>query len=173
MTDKQLKTLREQLAKLDDAGLRKYAEEAHVDISGATTRDDVEALIEREAVRKAEAAAAAKSPRQPVKAGGRAKTGRRAMGEDLTDEHISAVQKVWAWWSRNVPQTAMSQGAWTLDRDARKEATDHGVPDGDYRVLGADWILTFAGGRFIEAIKASPETRADSYANVPGQDDKL
>jgi hypothetical protein len=173
LTDKQLKTLREELAKLDDTDLRKFAEDRKVDISATSSRADAEALIERDAVRKAEEAAAAKPVKKPVKAGGNAKTGRRAIGDELTDEQVTAVQGVWAWWCRDVPYAAQSAGWWEMDKAQRKSATDHGVPDGDYRVLGADWILTFRGGRFIEATKARPDTRADSYSDVPAQDAKL
>ncbi|WP_056292327.1 hypothetical protein [Afipia sp. Root123D2] len=173
MTNKQIEKLRAYLAKLDDDGLRKFAEDHQIDIAAATSREVAETMIERAAVKKAEEEAAAKPPRRPVNAGGNAKTGRRAIGNELTDDQIGAIQKVWAWFSRNVPFAAQSSGVWEIDKDKRKDAEDHGVPDGDYRVLGVDWILSFRGGRFIQASKARPDTRADSYANVPVQDAKL
>ncbi|UZE47917.1 hypothetical protein ONR75_24075 [Rhodopseudomonas sp. P2A-2r] len=173
MNDKQLKKLREELAALDPEALKKRATDLRIDISSATSREDIETLIERDAVAKAEEAAAAKPARQPVKSGGNAATGRRALGDDLTDDQIAAIQKVWAWYSRNTPFEAQSSGVWEIDKSGRKDAKDHGVLDGDYRVLGADWILAFRGGRFVSATRARPDTRADSYANVPVQDVKL
>lgn len=173
MTDEQIAALRATLAAMSDAELRKFAEGHSVDAGGATSRDEVEAAIETATVRRAEEAAKGKPPKQPVKSGGNAKRGQRAIGDPLTDEQVEAVQKVWIWWSRNIPLSAHSSGVWQIDADSRKDAKDHGVPNGDYRVIGADWIMSFRGGRFVEAVRAAADTRADSYATVPGPTAKL
>lgn len=173
ISDEQLAKLRYTFAAMSDAELRKAAEDIGVDVSAASSREEVEAALEVVAVRRAEEAAKAKPPKQPVKSGGNAKRGQRAIGDPLTDEQIEAVQKVWTWWSRNIPLSAHSSGVWQIEAGARKEAKDHGVPNGDYRVIGADWIMSFRGGRFVEAVRAAADTRADSYATVPGPTAKL
>ena len=173
LSDNELKKLRHDWAKMTDQELQKYADDHGVSLKAASSRDGAVDLLEKDAVRKAEAAAAQKPVKQPVKSGGNAKAGRRAMGDELNDEQIAAVQKVWAWWSRNMPFSAQSSGAWEIEKEKRKDGEDHGVPNGDYRVLGADWILTFHGGRFVSAARANIHTRSDSYANVPVQDAKL
>lgn len=173
MDDKAIAALRAELKGLDSHDLVERGKALGLDVIGASSRDDAEEMIEVEIVRRAEAAAREAAPKTPVKSGGNARTGKRAIGNDLDDAAIAAVQKVWAWWSRNISREAQSQGVWELPKDRRRDATDHKVPDGDYRVLGADWILSFRGGRFVQALRATQETRSDSYANVPGQAGKF
>ncbi len=170
LNDKKLEKLRSYLRRLDIEGLRKRATERAVDISADASRDQIEAAIEAEALKQAQEKAADKSPGNT---NDNANIGGFAAGDPLDDEQISSIQKIWALFSRNVPFAAHSQGVWEIEKDKRKDAVDHGVPDGDYRVLGADWILTFRGGRFVQATKGTAATRSDSYSNVPVQDAKL
>lgn len=168
--DKLKRLSRDDLAKLSDKDLQNYAKQHKITLAEGQSRDDAIAAIELHHEEADKAAAAAKSP---VRGGASGKSAKPADGAELTGEQIEAVQRVWADFSRNIPQPAMSSGTHQLTQDERKAAFDYGVPDGDYRVVGADWILTFERGRFVEASRGGPTTKADSYASVPATEHRV
>lgn len=90
----------------------------------------------------------------------------RASTEDLNSEQVGAVQKVWAQFARSIPFAAHSKGVHEVEPEKREDGEDHGVPDGNYRVVGADWLLTFEGGRFVGAANAV-NVKPEDYREVP------
>lgn len=148
---------KQDVAKLSDDDLKTYAAEHKIDLSSVKTREDAEAAVEShfEEVDKAEA----------EKASGKVKAAKR---EPLTEGDVAeVVQKVWAQFARAIPQPAISSGSYALTKEQRKVAEDLGMPDGDYRIIGADWILRFEKGRFVEAVRGGPNTDPESYVSVP------
>jgi hypothetical protein len=173
--EKEIEALRQRLKAMSDDEIKSYAVTQGVDISQAKSRADIEAAIEldQEAKMKAAAADAAKADEDRKKAS--RKKFRRGKGElgagpELNAEQIATVQKVWAGFAINIPYKAMSQGRFELDEDELQTAVDHEIPDGVYRVSGADWLLTFDQGRFVEAAKASPQTDPASSRSVPSSE---
>lgn len=146
--------LEAQLKAMSDQDLQKYADENKIDVSKAGSREAAEAVIVVAAEEKARAEfdAAADKPAD--------------RGPELDKVQAATVRNVWDNFSRNVPYGAQSSGYHDLPDDQRKDAPDHGIPNGRYRVLGADWIMIFEDGRFVEAEKATPTTNPDVYREV-------
>lgn len=164
---------RVELEAMNDNELRVLFGGYKLDPKDAQTRDDAIAAIElhEEEAAKGGAGTVAgvnslqKSPQSPAKP--KAKSKRSAGSAELTGEQIATVQKLWTRFSRDLPRAALSAGHHEIDKDQRKQAEDHGVPDGDYRVSGADWILTFEDGRLAGAKRGGPSADPASYATVP------
>ncbi|NUU41381.1 hypothetical protein [Tardiphaga robiniae] len=193
---------RVELEKMSDDDLLKYTIDKNIDLGPAKSRDDAIALIEKhdaasddpkppsadlsatakrpvragastKSKKKAEGGELSATAKRPVRAGASTKSKKKAEGGELSDDQIEAIQKVWIEFSRGIPQSTLSSGVFELEKDKRRAAKDHDVPDGDYRVIGADWILSFDNGRFVEAQRGGPDTPADSYASVPAIEHRL
>lgn len=147
-------SLQAQLKAMTDEDLQKHAEDNSIDLSKAGSREAAEAaiIVATEDKARAEYEAAADKPAE--------------RGPELDKVQSATVRLVWDNFSRNVPYAAQSMGHHDLTDEQRKAAPDHGVPDGRYRVIGADWILIFEGGRFVEAEKATPTSDAATYREV-------
>lgn len=79
-----------------------------------------------------------------------------------------AIRAAWTEFARAVPYAAQSSGVHVPSDEAVAAAPDLGVPDGRYRVMGADWILTFADGKFVGAERAGAAAQPGAYVEIPG-----
>jgi hypothetical protein len=78
----------------------------------------------------------------------------RARRRPLTVTQQAAVRRAWGAFARAIPGPIHSSGHWAKPEDLPADRVD--VPNGIYRVSGADWILRFQGGVFVEAFRAAP-----------------
>lgn len=155
--DAKLKTLEGvEIENVTNEQLSEFVKRNNIDVTACKSRDDVIAAIElhNEAL---------KPPAPP-----RSKRGKRepAAGAELSGVQVGAVQKVWAQFARAIPFAAHSKGVHEVEPGKREDGEDHGVPDGNYRVVGADWLLTFEGGRFVGAANAV-DVKPEDYREVP------
>jgi hypothetical protein len=83
------------------------------------------------------------------------------------DETDKAVREVYNAFTAAIPARAQSSGAHEVPKDEWAAAARRDVPDGRYRVLGADWIMQFKGGRLIAAVRANEQTSPAGIVTVP------
>lgn len=146
--------LRAALTAMSDDDLKTFAAANRVDISTATSREAIEAAIVVAAEANAKAAYDAEAAKPVPK------------GAKLDRVQTETVRRVWTRFSANVPYKAQSSGRFEATEEDLTDERNHGVPDGRYRVLGADWILIFDGGWLVEAEKATTATDGASYQEI-------
>lgn len=86
-------------------------------------------------------------------------------------ERNEGIRRAWAAFAHNIPAAALSAGHFKPEGAATSSTafSDTKVPNGTYRVEGADWLLTFKGGAFVEAHHA-PKHVDIKAISVPAHD---
>lgn len=77
----------------------------------------------------------------------------------------AAVRAVHAAFAGALPAEARQTGAFTVPRD-HANGEQPAVPNGSYRVLGADWLHRFKGGRWIGTDRVALQARPD-WIEIP------
>lgn len=83
---------------------------------------------------------------------------------DVSPDVAKAVQAISANFSRVLPRGVTGGQPHEPEEPI---ASAKGVPDGDYRVIGHDWIFTIKGGECVAASKAPPTADPADYIEVP------
>lgn len=73
-----------------------------------------------------------------------------------TKEELASVRQVAGLFARDVPPAARQSGVWHI-KDGGPHA-EHSVnaPNGIYRVVGSDWLVTINKKRLVQAARAKP-----------------
>lgn len=69
----------------------------------------------------------------------------------------------------NRPAHSAALGPYQASKAELRDGLEHPVPDGRYRLIGYDWVLTFRGGKFAAADPAGPTTNPAGIIMVPAR----
>jgi hypothetical protein len=164
--------LRAEFGKLDDAALLKAAQDAGAKLEGDETRDELEfATAEATVVEEEQAAADAERQRKDDEARAereafyKTPAGRKQRAQDEKDASERAIRRVHSSFIKALPSEARSTGACVVNPDA-PEAGSHPVADGNYRVAGSDWVMSFKDKKWSGAYRAHALSDPD-WTEIP------
>lgn len=86
----------------------------------------------------------------------------------LTDAHFTAIRRISEHLIIDLPRDSTHTGLYEVQAGDRLAGEAVQAPDGCYRVLGSDWILTISGQRLQQAACAKPPNfGGDQVVTVP------
>lgn len=164
--------LRASLEHYEEPALQKIAAEMKLDLGECDTREDRIFLIADTEWSRCDAeikADAERKLREEEKARREAfyqtKDGKKQRAIDEAAARDNAIRRVHGGFIRSLPSSARMQGTHQVD-PASSAAGDHPVPDGRYRVLGSDWVMSFKDGKWASADLAHARSAPD-WIDIP------
>jgi hypothetical protein len=79
------------------------------------------------------------------------------------DDHHRVLRAAFAQFARAIPAAAFSAGA----HEPQEAVEVKGVPNGDYRIAGADWIMTVTNGAVTVFQRAHPGVDPKDVTEIP------
>lgn len=163
---------RDILSKMDPDQLKRAVAETNVQLAGDESREEIEfavadAAATAEEVEEARLAAERLAAEEKAKREEfyQTKEGRKQRAIDERAARDTAIRSVHAGFIRALPSSARMQGTHQVAPDSIA-AGDHPVPDGRYRVLGSDWVMSFKDGKWASADMAHARSAPD-WIDIP------
>ncbi|WP_407155180.1 hypothetical protein [Bradyrhizobium sp. STM 3557] len=167
-----LQARRAELAKLTSGELTMLATDRGVAIDPTDTREEREfalasAMIDAEDAEAAATAAKEQDERERRKreAFYKTKEGKALIERELRQTRDRRIRQQHAAFIGALPSDARSKGVHVVP-DSHAGAASPDVPDGTYRVSGSDWLLSFSGGRWVQASRAHDRGHPD-WTEIP------